>query len=214
MMIQLRWFALLALVTTIAASPGNGQTSNGPPSNLASPDLAIILQPGDFIRLSIWREPDLSGEFIVDSRGQVVLPKLGTRVITDVPIDSLRATIIADYQKFLANPSITVTFLRRIKVVGAVNKPGLYPVDATTTLTDVIALAGGVSPVGRSDRIDLVRKGIRTEISLNQPSPLLETPMASGDEVIVPQRGWLSRNPAIVPVAVSALVSIIGILIR
>ncbi len=181
---------------------------------VASVDSTTFLQAGDVIRLNIWREPDMSGEFVVDEHGTVVFPKLGIRKVTDVTVDSLRALLIADYQRFLQNPSINIVFLWRIKVWGAVMKPGLYPVTATTTLTDAVAIAGGVSPNGRTDQIELVRDGTKKLISLKQPSSILSSQVKSGDEIIIPQRSWLSRYPTIIPVAISALVSIVSLLTR
>ncbi len=177
-------------------------------------DSATYLQPGDVVRLSVWREPDLSGEFIVAQNGEVVFPKIGIRAVTSFPVDSVRALLIGEYQKFLENPSITVQFLWRIKVVGAVMKPGIYPVDPSTSVTDAIAIAGGVSPIGRSDRVELVRDGVRTVISLANVHPLLNAPVQSGDEIVVPQNGWFARNPAIFPISISALASLLAIILR
>jgi protein involved in polysaccharide export with SLBB domain len=198
----------------------NGQTSSqfeGPPNSSEShirDSAATFLRAGDIIRLTIWRETDLSGDFIVDENGMVVFPKLGARKVTTIPTDSLRALLISSYQKFLENPSINVVFLSRIKVWGAVLKPGLYPVAPMTTITDAIAIAGGVSVNGRTDRVDLIRQGVRTTISLNEPAAILIEPIQSGDEIIVPTRSWISRNPTIIPLSLSALISIISLITR
>ena len=47
------------------------------------------LKPGDVVRLKIWREPDLSGDFVVDEHGGVVVPKLGR-----VPVVGLSPEVI------------------------------------------------------------------------------------------------------------------------
>src|SRR5205823_84064 len=109
-------------------------------------DSANFIRPGDVIRLRIWREPDLSGDFPVDINGLVVFPKIGQVAAGSMTADSLKRRVVSAYEVYLRNPSIEMIFLRRINVLGAVKAPGLYPVDATMTLADVIAAAGGATP--------------------------------------------------------------------
>ena len=94
--------------------------------------------------------------------------------------------------------------LRRIKVLGSVRTPGLYQVDPTMTVADAIALAGGVSPDGRGDRVDLLREGQRLTGNLEAQTRLGDTPIASGDQLYVPQRSWLSRNTAVIAAGITA----------
>lgn len=150
-------------------------------------------QPGDAIRLRVWREPDLSGDFRVSDDGTVVLPRLGTMHVLEMPMDALRRTIEDSLRKDLRDPSIEVTLLRRVQVLGAVNKPGLYDVDPTMTLADALALAGGATPEGRSDVVEL-RNRSGSSATLSNPTRITDTPIRSGDALYVPQRSWISRN--------------------
>ncbi len=160
-------------------------------------DAANNLRPGDVLRLRIWREPDLSGDFPVDPRGRVVLPKLGPLDVASVDSDSLQPRLVRAYSEFLNNPSIEVVPLRRISVLGAVQKPGVYPVDPTMTVADVVALAGGASPDGKRDRVELRRGNERVSANLQQASRVADSPIRSGDQLYVPQRSWLDRNTAL-----------------
>ena len=81
------------------------------------------------MRLRIWREPDLPGDFAVNESGIVVLPKLGPRRVVAENPDSLKAWVVCSYANFLRNPSIEVLLVRRIQVLGAVKNPVLYPVE-------------------------------------------------------------------------------------
>jgi polysaccharide export outer membrane protein len=171
-----------------------------------------MLHPGDVVRLQIWREPDMSGDYPVDDRGNVTLPRLGARHVTDIPPDSLRRGLVAQYQQYLEHSSVDVTLLRRIRVVGAVAKPGLYPVDPTMAPSDAIALAGGVTPNGRTDRIDLWRGGTRTTITLNALDQHASLHLQSGDALVVPSRSWIARNVVVIPATITALVSLANFL--
>jgi polysaccharide export outer membrane protein len=167
------------------------------------------LLPGDAIALKIWREPDLSGEFSVDESSVVVLPKVGPLNVKGITSDSLKAYLVSTYSSFLRNPSIEVRLLHRVRVIGSVQKPGLYPVDETMRFTDVLALAGGVSTDGNPNKIQLVRDGKAIDTPLTKGLLVGDSPLRSGDQVVVGQKSWAARNPGILIGLGSTAVAII-----
>jgi polysaccharide biosynthesis/export protein VpsN len=175
---------------------------------------ADALRPGDVVRLRIWREPELSGDFTIDEAGVVTLPKVGPVQATDQPVDSLKARLLRAYRVYLTQPSIEVIPLRRIQVAGAVRNPGLYTVDPTMTIADVITLAGGATPQGRRDRVILVRGAVPTKSQLSLDARSTQWPLRSGDQLVVPERSWIGRNPGVVIGAVSATASVIYAIAR
>ena len=152
------------------------------------------LRPGDVIRLQIWREPDLSGEFAVDEAGVAVLPKVGPMQVAAESAISLRAKIVSAYAAFLNHTSIGVTLLRRVQVLGAVRNPGVYPIDPTMTISDVLAIAGGATPEGDPNRLELIRAGSRIPGRIPRQSLVGESRVRSGDQIFVPERSWVRRN--------------------
>ena len=113
------------------------------------------------------------------------------------------------YSQFLQHQSIDVTLLRRVQVLGAVRNPGLYPVDATMTISDALALAGGATSDGRPDRVELVRDGKRIESELGPETRLSGAAIQSGDQLFVPERSWLARNTGLVAAGLSTGASLI-----
>jgi protein involved in polysaccharide export with SLBB domain len=174
----------------------------------------VTVRPGDRVRLKVWREPDLSGEFAVDEDGIAVLPKIGPVEVQKLSTDSLKALLVARYSSSLRNPAVEVTVLRRVNVLGAVRNPGLYHVDLTTTVADVLALAGGVSPQGNQNRIELVRGGKRQPVRLSQESRVADSPILSGDQLLVAERSWLERNSGLIAAGVTGTALIFAALIR
>jgi polysaccharide export outer membrane protein len=170
------------------------------------------LLPGDIIRLRIWREPDLSGEYPVDAHGVVVFPKIGAQRVTGESQDELRERLVDLYQRYLRNPSIEVVFLRRINVLGSVRSPGLIPVDPTMAVADALALAGGVTPDGRQDRIQLIRGGEVRTARISQRTRIADLPLHSGDQLYVPEKSWFSRN-GIANTLISAGLGLVSVLI-
>jgi polysaccharide export outer membrane protein len=172
------------------------------------------LRPGDSLRVRVWREPDLSGVFMVDEHGDLTFPRLGRRSVVDVPIDSIRARVQREYAEFVRDASVEITPLYRVRVNGAVRNPGLFTVDPTMSVGDAIGLAGGVSPEGRKGRVDLVRDGRRIATSISPSSRLVELALRSGDELYVPERAWVSRNTGLLFGGLSALASLFWALNR
>jgi protein involved in polysaccharide export with SLBB domain len=172
------------------------------------------LKPGDVVRLKIWRETDLSGDFLVDERGTVTLPKLGPTQVVGLSPDSLKTQLISSYSVYLRNPAIDVLLLRRITILGGVRNPGLYPVDPTMTLADAYALAGGISPEGKLNEVELVRDNQRTSYKLSGTTRIADTPLRSGDQLYVPTRSWLARNTWVVTAAIGTTTTIMFALLR
>ena len=171
------------------------------------------VQPGDVVKLWVWREEALSGEFLVPETGMVVFPKIGAQRVTERPMPELREALLAEFQKYLRNPSIEITFLRRVNVLGAVRKPGVYPLDPTMTVAMALAMAEGTTPEGRSDRVELIRDGERLIANINQRTRIAELPIRSGDQLYVPERAWISRNSVLVAALVSGVFSLLGLTI-
>ena len=172
------------------------------------------VRPGDVIVVRVWREPDYSGEFQVDARGRVVLPLLGEIAVRGRTAETLSDSLRTAYRVYLKNPSIEITVHKRIAVSGEVGRPGLYPVDATISVGDLISLAGGVTSAGNKKKIQLLRNGQVIVSGLGPGTVLQNSPVQSGDQVFVPQRSWVSRNGGVflyggISVATSVLVAIL-----
>lgn len=203
---------LLLTAVLLALAPAIAPAQQQP---VASAPRVQYLQPGDVVRLNIWREPDMSGEFIVDEAGMVVFPRVGEyRVLDDSP-ETLKARLLADYQQYLRNPSIEITVLRRVRIVGAVNNPGLHLVDPTVTVADALALAGGATLNGDPNKIRIIREGVEIAVNVRADLRITDSPIQSGDQIYVPERSWVARNSGVVAASITATVSLmIALFIR
>ena len=173
-----------------------------------------VIGPGDVLKLRIWREPDMSGEFQVSSNGTVVLPRLGPINVAAMPADSLQAILTDRYKAFLNNPSIEISLLRRVTITGAVKTPGVYPLDPTMTISDALALAGGASSEGKRDRVEIRRGGKSIAADLRNDTVLSNSPVQSGDQLYVPPKPWLARNTWLISAGVSLTAVVITQLAR
>ncbi len=155
---------------------------------------AARVRPGDAVALKIWNEPEMSDTFNIAASGEVVLPKLGGVRVTELGVAELQDSLRKAFSVYLRNPSVEVTVLRRVGVQGEVRQPDLYMVDLTMTLRDLIARAGGVSSDGDPGRIFVIRDGERVSFGKGDQARFTTADLVSGDQVVVGQKSWLSRN--------------------
>jgi polysaccharide biosynthesis/export protein len=203
---KLTTFRLAMILLTLVLSAHVGAAQTALPGG-SGPRIDSV-QVGDVVKLYIWREEEMSGEFPVPESGVVVFPKIGPRKVTGHPMPEIKASIIAEYQKYLRNPSIEITFLRRVNVLGAVNEPGVFSLDETMTVAHALALAGGARPDGKVDRVELIRDGQKLVGKISQRTRIADLQIRSGDQLFVPERGWVARNSGLVAAILSGVISV------
>lgn len=173
-----------------------------------------LIQPGDQIVLSIWREPELSGTFTVDAVGTVVLPRIGPLPASTMTGPDLQAAVRQEFARYLRNPSIEIQVLRRVGVQGEVRLPGLYMVDLTKTLREVISEAGGITEWGNPNRIAIVRDGERIPLGEEEGARYVTAELRSGDQVFVGRRSWFEINSLAIVSTAAVVVSVVVPLLR
>lgn len=153
----------------------------------------LMLGPGDAVRLHVGDEPTLGGDFPVTEEGVALLPLIGVVRVVGRPFAEVRADVEEAYRGKLAGTPIMVTPVLRIAVLGEVRQPGLVPVDPTFTVADVLAAAGGITPLGNPSRITLIRLTGTVRFSLDRID-ILEEALLPGDQIVVARRGWIREN--------------------
>lgn len=160
------------------------------------------LRPGDLLRVAVWPDADLSGEFPVETDGLVYLPFLGGVQVTGVPVDQLRRDIRAGFQAAQRNAVVAVTPLYRIGVTGSVRRPGAFLVPPSDGFFDVIAEAGGFDLRAKEDQVRVIRDGqvivlnAKEAIDKGETLPLDALSLKSGDQIVVPfgAEPWGARD--------------------
>lgn len=148
----------------------------------------VVLRPGDGIRLTVWRRPELSGDFAIASDGTIRHPLLRNVVAAGLPFDRVEQRLREYLRQFDTNPQLVAEPLFRVAVSGEVRQPNLFLLPPEATLTQAVAQAGPTE-LARLDRIVLIRGSERRTISLVDPEdPWARAPVRSGDQLIVPRR--------------------------
>lgn len=186
--------AASAAVVFAACAPGPGMPAATQPLRA---DSSLALRPGDVVKIQVWQHDELSGEFPVDENHNLLFPIMGELSVRGLSVQELRTRIRAELGRLFTNPYVAVIPLFRVSVLGEVMRPGLYSVDPTLSIYDLVAVAGGPSRYANQRNLRLIREGELYPIPLTAASiarsTLRELGVRSGDQLLVP-RTTLTRE--------------------
>jgi polysaccharide export outer membrane protein len=146
------------------------------------------LQAGEKIRVTVYGEASLSGDYQIDPSGYIALPLAGTVRAAGFTQPELEKELAKKFRsEYLRNPKVTVSVseFRPFYILGEIEKPGSYPYSSGLNVMSAIAIAGG--PTYRASRSSILvqhpGEGGMHEYPLTSTIPILP-----GDIIKVPQR--------------------------
>jgi len=186
-------FACAAMPTVAYLSP-DAATPPGPSTSAASPAAPTTtltgprLSPADTVRITVYGETGLSGDFSIGPDGVVTLPLIGQLPATGLSCLDLQAAITAALQQgFLTSPRVSVELISRrpFYILGEVNKPGEYPFSPDMTVLNAVAMAQGFTYRANSRRVFIrhAREDHERRIDLTPA-----TPVQPGDTLRIGER--------------------------
>ena len=150
---------------------------------------AMRLQPGEKIRVVVYGEDKLTGEYEIDPAGSITIPLAGPVQAASLTLKELAQAITRKLEsgQILRNPVVTVNVasFRPFYVLGEVEKPGQYPFSNGLNVMSAAAVAGGYTYRASKSVVMIQRAGEKTftEFPL---SP--NVPVFPGDLIRVPER--------------------------
>lgn len=160
------------------------------------------ITPGDSLKIMVYREPDLSGEFLIDDNGFIQYPLVGSLNVSEKHSEEIAAEISDALKKYIIDPQVTVShqrkeakmgdILKNITLIGETRRPGTYDVVPHLTLTQIIAEAGGFTPVADTQRIKIIRveNGVQKvylySVDAIHNAEIIDPLLEAGDKIIVP----------------------------
>lgn len=175
--------------------------SNPPAPRADSPPQIIQIGPGDSVGIEVYGQPDMTTVVYVSDDGTIPVPLAGPVQISGLSPSEASKRIEKALKDgmFLIDPHVTLTVTvsrsQRVSVLGQVAHPGVYPIESTTTIFDLLALAGGTLETG-SEEIFLLRSDAtgtlqRYPINLkgldNAKNPMPAQSLRGGDSILVPR---------------------------
>lgn len=171
----------IGILTGCAATPAPCATAPPPEAGVAG----YRLGPGDLVRVTVFRQPDLSGQFRLDGDGELALPLAGEIRAGGLTTRELEQAIAARLRdaNYLLHPQVNVQVLtyRPFYIVGEVRRPGEYQYQSGMTLINAVALAGGYSHRAKASAATIERGAC---IMPARP----DTPVRPSDVIRVPER--------------------------
>lgn len=175
---------------------GSGR-SNLTPMDLPTPS-DYIVGAGDTVEVRLFGKENRSHRLVIDRSGSINLPEIGPLTVAGMTYEVMSQTILEriSKQKIGVEATVNMGALRSIQVsmMGDVNQPGAYTVDALTTITNALIVGGGIRPNGSLRRVELRRAG-KTIAHLDLYASLLrgdtrnDLRLQAGDVIFVPPVG-------------------------
>ena len=174
---------VLVLVAAAIAFAANAQ------DRPAQPEYQV--GAGDAIRVTVFQNPDLTVETRVTENGTISYPLLGSVRIGGLTIPAAEAVIAKGLKdgSFIQQPQVNISLLanrgNQVSVLGAVGRPGRFPLETfNTRISEMIAIAGGISPTG-ADTVILTgtRAGAPLRKVIDIPAMFLDNKLE--DDIVV-----------------------------
>lgn len=146
------------------------------------------LGPGDELRITVFGESELTGQYLINPQGQIAFPLVGNIAAGGKTIAELTAAIRdALQQGFVrqANVAVEVQTYRPFFILGEVRTPGTYPYSANLTVLNAVATAQGFTY--RADRGRVYIKHAWEDVERVYPLTTT-TPVQAGDTIRIGER--------------------------
>lgn len=178
-----------AIVLTVAGCGGVSLPTETAPMEPGNPSDGYLIEPGNRVRVIVFNEPSLSGDFTVDPSGNLAMTLVGNIPASGIGPKVLGQRIEASLKKdgYLQSPkvAIEVQSFRPFYVLGEVRQPGEFAYTNGMTVLSAVARAGGYDYRAWEGEVLLVRMidGKQKEYRATERTPILP-----GDIIKVPQR--------------------------
>lgn len=176
-------FAFMAFVLSLFAIDSAAKAE---PSFSASGP--YLLGPNDKVRVKVYGEPDIAGEYEVDGNGKVSIPLAGRIQAAGKTTRQLEGAIRAALAKGIVRDprvNVDVATYRPYYILGEVKNSGEYPYKMGITIMDAVAAAGGFTYRANENKVYLRRAGVGREEEYTLNAPVMVYP---GDNIRIPER--------------------------
>lgn len=169
----------------------------------AAVDSDYMINAGDVLQITVWKEDGLDRETLVLPDGTITFPLIGTMKAAGKTPADVQAQIKTALKKFIPDASVTVSIKaalgHTVSVIGQVTKPGEFIMGHRMTVMQALSQAGGLTPYASENGIRIIRHEGGKETSIPFPySDVIDgnnlekdIVLNPGDVVVVPTAGLL-----------------------
>jgi polysaccharide biosynthesis/export protein len=165
----------------------------------APPTDQVSLSPGDSVRITVWRKPEFSGDFIVAPDGSISHPLYRAVRVAGIPFTTAEANVRTFLSRFEQDPQFVMEPLVVIAISGEVSRPLVYAVRPETSVAEAVARAGGPNQFAKREHVRILRQtgNQRRELFVNLLDPegtSANIRVHSGDQIIVDRKKSVFRD--------------------
>jgi len=162
-------YVILAMMALAGCSTSSGTVISTGERYSVDSELAetYLLGAGDQVRVTVFNEPTLSGDFFVSGDGVLSLPLVGNVPAgnkTTKDVSAAYARLLAD--GYLRDPRVTAEVItyRPFFILGEVTRAGQYPYVTGMTVLNAVATANGFTPRAKKSKVYIRRRGEEAEL--------------------------------------------------
>lgn len=149
--------------------------------------------PEDVLSVMVWREPQVSGMFVVRPDGRITLPLAGELMVSQLTPQEVRDKVVEMYAKYFNKPEISVAIARvgskKYYLVGQVMRTGTFPLVVPTSVLEAIDSAGGFQEFANRKKVIILRGDQRIRFNYDEVIKGKNTKqniqIENGDHIIV-----------------------------
>lgn len=191
-------FCLLVVFGACGSGAPQPNTAAGSRRAAANGAPPFVLGVGDVVRVSVYKSPELDVTVPVRPDGRISVPLLGEEQAAGLTVEQLRQNLTEGYRQYVTAPVVSVSLQevnsQKIFVSGEVNNPGQFDLKQETRLMQALAMAGGLTPYAKKDRVVILRTtgGRQTRIKVDLKAiisgdrPSDNIVLQPGDTIFVP----------------------------
>ena len=147
------------------------------------------------VRITVWRRPELSGDFRIGADSVLRHPLYQQVRLAGLTLRAAQTSLETYLRQLEAAPQIVLEPIYRVAVGGEIRQPNLYSLPPETSIAQVVALAGGPTERGRLDRVRLIRGGRVTMLDMTSAAAgVTDMPIQSGDQIVIGRRRAVFRD--------------------
>jgi len=190
-MMMLRVVGAIILAVSVVGCSSSPPSVSAVDAAAASPRAsagAYALGPNDQLRVQVYNEPTISGDYTIDGAGFLAIPVAGRVRAMGLTPAQLERRIAAKLNNGMlkdARVTVQVSGYAPFYIRGEVKKPGEFPYRPGLTLGDAVALAGGYTY--RADESKAYIRAAGAGVEVTRPLDV-DPPIAPGDNIRIPER--------------------------
>ena len=193
------WLVVMTSCSTSSVLP---EATPRPSLTTSIDDYKYLIGPGDNVDIFVWRNPEVSGSFVVRPDGMIT-----TSLVEDLQVSGKTPTALArevenELSKYIRDPIVTVSvgrfsgpYSEQVRVIGEAASPQAISYQEDMSLLDLMVAVGGITEFANGDGSKLIRvvKGVQKEYTVYIDRLIKEGDISAnvdilpGDILIIPE---------------------------